>query len=87
MSTPTLLTGLVKSWRAVSPSNTTELATLAGDGGVVGLFITTAGVINITDHEDINITLTVTDGMFIPIFAKRVRATGTTATGIFALIA
>lgn len=68
--------------RAVSPHDDNDLEYVAS-----GLFIGGAGTIAVIARNDASpVTLTVQAGQLLPIRAKRVRATGTTATGIVALI-
>lgn len=72
-----------KSLRAITPHDTNELAFVAK-----ALYVGGGGNISIVAQEDTApITLTgVVAGQIIPVRAKIVRATGTTATGIVALI-
>lgn len=72
-----------KSLRAVTPNDSAELAYVAK-----ALYVGGAGNLSIIAQEDsAAITLTnVAAGSIIPVRAKIVRATGTTATGIVALI-
>jgi hypothetical protein len=71
-----------KSLRAVTPNDTNELEYVAK-----ALFIGTGGTLSLIAQEDTAaVSLTVADGQIIPVRAKIVRATGTTATGIVALI-
>jgi hypothetical protein len=71
-----------KSLRAVTPHNTNELEYVAK-----ALFIGTGGTLSLIAQEDTAaVSLTVVAGQIVPVRAKIVRATGTTATGIVALI-
>lgn len=65
---------------AVTPSNSTELT------GVRALWIGGAGdVAVIAVNDTVAVTFTVPSGTMLPIFAKKVMATGTSATNIVAL--
>ena len=67
--------------RAVTPSNDADLAL----GVCKALLIGGAGTIEIIAADDADaVTLTVAAGI-LPVRARRVRAAGTTATGIVAL--
>jgi hypothetical protein len=71
-----------KSLRAVTPNDTNELDYVAK-----ALFIGTGGTLSLIAQEDTAaVSLTVVAGQIVPVRAKIVRATGTTATGIVALI-
>jgi hypothetical protein len=72
-----------KSLRAVTPNDTNELEYVAK-----ALFIGTGGTLSLIAQEDTAaVTLAnVAAGQIVPVRAKIVRATGTTATGIVALI-
>lgn len=68
--------------RAVSPHDTNELQFLPK-----ALFIGTGGTLSVIAEEDTAaVSLTVATGSIVPVRAKIVRATGTTATGIVAFI-
>lgn len=67
---------------AVTPHDTNELEYVTK-----ALFIGAGGTISIIAQEDTAaVSLTVATGSIVPVRAKIVRATGTTATGIVALI-
>jgi hypothetical protein len=69
---------------AITPHNTNELTLVARS-----LYITTGGDLKITAVDDVDadaVTITVPDNFILPVVVKKVFATGTTATGIFALI-
>ena len=69
---------------AVTPSNTVDLTSLTK-----GLFVVGAGDLKVTfaeDADDAPVTLlAVAAGSYLDFSVKRVWATGTTATGIYAL--
>lgn len=66
----------------VSPDDATDLPDVA-----VALYVETGGAV-VFDSVAVGATRTVTvgDRMILPVGARRVRATGTTATGIHALV-
>lgn len=71
-----------KRLRAITPHDTNEL-----DFVPKALYVGVGGTISIIAQEDTAaVSLTVTSGAIIPVRAKIVRATGTTATGIIAMI-
>ena len=68
--------------RAVTPSDADELEFVTN-----GIVPGTAGTIAVVAQEDGSaVTLTVNAGQVLPIRARKIMATGTTATGIVALI-
>jgi len=77
--------GLIRNWVAVTPNDSTNNV---GTGNVaVGLWITGTGNVSWIDVDGNTTTVTdVAAGTLLPGSFARVRSTGTTATGIFALI-
>lgn len=65
----------------VTPSDATDLAHIA-----VALYVEVGGAVVIDTVEGQTRTITVTDFSILPVGATRVRATGTTASGIHALV-
>ncbi len=77
-------TGLVRNWVAVT---TSDSADNVGTGNVaIGLYVTGAGAVSWIDVDGNTITASVPANFYINGSVSRVKATGTTATGIFALI-
>ena len=77
-------TGMIRNWVSVTTNDSTDNV---GTGNVaVGLYITVAGAVSFIDVDDNTITVTVPSGFYLNCSVTRVLATGTTATGIFALI-
>lgn len=77
--------GLIRSWLSVTPNDSADNV---GTGNVaVGLYITGTGTVTWTDVDGI-VTgpVTVPDNFTLTASISRVRATGTTATGIWALV-
>lgn len=73
---------LAKSVYAITPSDTVDLA----QGSTVGLYVGGSGdVVVITDGGTTVTFTSLSSGMIHPISAKRVKATGTTATGLLAV--
>lgn len=66
---------------AVTPNDSADLTNAARS-----LYITVGGTIKITTIGDTTETVTVPSNFYLLCQVKRVWATGTTATGIFALI-
>ena len=70
-------------WVAVTPSNTVNLPL-----GVRALWVNGAGDLSLVGEDNVAVVFTVPigqEGRVLPLGAKRVNATGTTATGIRAL--
>lgn len=65
----------------VTPSDGTDLAHVA-----IGLYVETGGTLSIITAAGETRSLTVTDFTILPLGVRRVRATGTTATGIHAMV-
>ncbi|WP_111735895.1 spike base protein, RCAP_Rcc01079 family [Roseovarius amoyensis] len=65
----------------VTPDDTTDLSQVA-----IGLYIETGGTISIDTAAGGTRTLSVADFWILPLGVGRVRATGTTAAGIHALV-
>jgi hypothetical protein len=77
-------TGMVRNWVSVTPSDS---ANNVGTGNVaIGLYLTVAGDVSFIDVDDNTITVTVPANFILTCSVARVKLTGTTATGIFALI-
>jgi len=70
---------------AITPSDSAILtidATIRTGNLYHALFIGTAGTISIEDHAGVIVSYAVPAGYILPFSPLRVRATGTTATGI-----
>jgi hypothetical protein len=65
----------------VTPSDTTDLPHVA-----LGIYVSTGGTISIVTVAGETRTLMVADFSILPVGVRRVRATGTTAAGIHALV-
>lgn len=77
-------TGLIRNWVEVTPNDSADNV---GTGNVaIGLFIETGGDIVWTDVDGNDNTVTVPSNFYLNCSVSRVKSTGTTATGIFALI-
>jgi hypothetical protein len=71
-----------KRLRAITPHDTNELAFVPK-----ALFVGVGGTISLIAQEDTAaVSLTVLSGAIIPVRAKIVKTTGTTASGIVAMI-
>ena len=77
-------TGLIRNWVSVTPNDSADNV---GTGNVaIGLYVTGTGTVTWTDVDGNDITATVPDNFYLNCSVARVKSTGTTATGIFALI-
>lgn len=77
----TALSGPARDALPVTPSDAHDLPSVA-----IGLYVETGGVLSIVTVEGQMRTLAVADFSILPIGVRRVRATGTTAAGIHALV-
>ncbi len=77
-------TGLVRNWLSVTPADGAD--NVGTNNVAIGLYITVAGDVTFTDVDGLDITVTVPANFILTCSVARVKATGTTATGIFALI-
>ena len=76
-----LTSGMVRDVTPVTPHNSTNI-----DGFAVGLYITGAGDISFVNHDGETRIMTVPDNFTLTCLVRRVNATGTTATGIYAYL-
>lgn len=77
-------TGLIRNWVSVTPNDSADNV---GTGNVaIGLYVTGAGDVTWTDVDGNDNTATVPANFYLNCSVTRVKSTGTTATGIFALI-
>lgn len=77
-------TGLVRNWLSVTPADGAD--NVGTNNVAIGLYITVAGDVTYTDIDGVDTTVTVPSNFLLTCSVARVKATGTTATGIFALI-
>jgi hypothetical protein len=77
-------TGLVRNWVSVTPNDSAN--NVGTDNVAIGLYITVAGDVVFTDVDGNDNTVTVPSNFYLNCSVARVKSTGTTATGIFALI-
>ena len=76
--------GLVRNWVSVTPNDSVDNV---GTGNVaIGLYLTVAGDVVFTDVDGNDNTVAVPANFYLTGSVTRVKATGTTSTGIFALI-
>lgn len=75
------LTGPARDAVPVVPNDSTDLATTA-----VALYVETGGALSLVTVAGNTRTLNVPDFTILPVGVRRVRATGTTAAGIHALV-
>lgn len=77
-------TGLVETWFAVTPNDSTNNV---GTGNTaIGLYVTVGGAVSFRDISGTTITVSVPSNFYINCSVTRVLSTGTTSTGIFAMI-
>jgi hypothetical protein len=77
-------TGLVYDMVPVTPNDSTNNV---GAGNVaIGLYITTGGDVVFLNKDGVERTVTVPDSFYLICSVSRVKSTGTTATGIHALV-
>ena len=77
-------TGLVRNWLSVTPADGAD--NVGTNNVAIGIYITVAGDVTYTDIDGADVTVTVPANFLLTCSVTRVKATGTTATGIFALI-
>lgn len=78
-------TGLVETWNAVTPNDSTD--NVGTDTVAIGLYITTGGTVTWLDANGTEVgPVTVPDNFYLTCSVSRVKATGTTASNIFALV-
>lgn len=65
----------------VTPDDNNDLTTIA-----IGLYVETGGAISLVSVTGAARTVTVADNSILPVGVRRVNATGTTATGIHAMV-
>ena len=76
--------GLVYDMIPVTPNDSTDNV---GAGNVaIGLYIETGGDVTFLNKDGNERTVSVIDNFYLVVSVKRVKATGTTATGIHALV-
>ncbi|MFY2822364.1 spike base protein, RCAP_Rcc01079 family [Ruegeria sp. MALMAid1280] len=75
------LSGPARDVAPVTPSDTTDLAEVA-----IGLYVETGGTLAMTTVRGETRTVQVADFSILPVGVTRVHASGTTASGIHALV-
>ena len=75
------LSGPARDLMPVTPTDGTDLSTTA-----VSLYVETGGTLSLITEAGEARDVTVPDFMVLPLGVRRVNATGTTATGIHALV-
>lgn len=69
---------VARDFSAITPSNSTDLT-----GTCIGLYVTVAGDVVYLNANGVERTVTVPNNFKLDCIIKRVKATGTTATGIY----
>lgn len=75
------LNGPVTDMMPVTPNDAIDMIHVA-----VGIYVETGGMLSILTHAGEVRTVRVADFSMLPVGVRRVRATGTTATGIHAMV-
>ncbi|MEE9387848.1 MAG: hypothetical protein V3U96_04500 [Paracoccaceae bacterium] len=75
------LSGPATDMLPVTPDDATELTEVA-----IALYVETGGQLSILTARNQSRSLTVADQSILPVGVRRVNATGTTATGIHAMV-
>jgi len=73
------LSGPATDYLPVTPSDTTDLGTVA-----IGLYVETGGTLSVITLAGTTRSISVPNNFTVPLAVTRVRATGTPATGIHA---
>lgn len=81
-----LSAGMIRDWIPVTPNNSTDNMGASVNNQVVGFYITNGGSVVFT-VEGVDRTVTFGSGTYVPCAGvTRIKATGTTATGIHSLV-
>lgn len=81
-----LSSGLVRDWIPVTASDSTDNMGISAENQVVGFYVTSGGAVVFT-VGGVDRTVTFPANFMVPCSAvTRIKATGTTATGIFSLV-
>jgi len=81
---PVELHGMVYDMVPVIPNDGTDNV---GTGNIaVGLYVTSAGDVSFDNKDGVTRTVTVPDNFYLVCSVKRVKSTGTSASGIHALV-
>lgn len=81
-----LSSGLVRDWVPVTTNDSADNMSISAENQVVGFYVTVAGVVVFT-VDGVDRTVTFPANFMVPCSnVTRIKATGTTATGIFSLV-
>ena len=81
-----LTSGMVRDWLPVTPDNATDNMGASTNNQVIGFYITNGGTVVFT-VEGVDRTITFPSSFYVPcVNVTRIKATGTTATGIHSLV-
>lgn len=81
-----LSSGLVRDWIPVTTSDSTDNMGISANNQVVGFYVTVGGAVVFT-VDGTDRTVTFPANFMVPCTSvTRIKATGTTATGIFSLV-
>jgi hypothetical protein len=81
-----LSSGMVRDWIPVTPNNSTDNMGASANNTVIGFYVTVGGSVVFT-VDGVDRTVTFPSNFYVPCSnVTRIKATGTTATGIHSLV-
>lgn len=81
-----LSSGMVRDWIPVTPNNSTDNMGQSSLNQVIGFYVTVGGAVVFT-VDGVDRTVTFPSNFYVPCAnVSRIKATGTTATGIHSLV-
>lgn len=81
-----LTSGMVRDWIPVTPNNSTDNMGQSSLNQVIGFYVTVGGAVVFT-VDGVDRTVTFPSNFYVPcVNVSRIKATGTTATGIHSLV-
>ena len=81
-----LTSGMVRDWIPVTPNNSTDNMSASTQNTVIGFYLTVGGSVVFT-VDGVDRTVTFPSNFYVPCSnVTRIKATGTTATGIHSLV-
>jgi hypothetical protein len=82
-----LKSGMIRDWVPVTPNNDTDNMTANSTDIVLGFVVNVAGNVVVTSSDGVDRTIAALAGVPVTMVgAKRIKAAGTGATGIFSLV-
>ena len=81
-----LTSGMVRDWLPVATNDSTDNMGASANNQVIGFYVTNGGVVVFT-VEGVDRTIAFPSNFYVPcVNVTRIKATGTTATGIHSLV-